>query len=323
MDFPTTPATLDFADNSSTVLTNTDSSVIHNTSLTSDTSIVSCVDNTSVLDSAIPAVTNTSSDNAMNTHQMLTRAKVGTFKPNVLLSTKYALSASHMSHFELVTPTCYSQAAKIPVWLKAMELENTALQDAGTWTKVPPNPSQNVVGCKWVFKIKYNPDGTLERCKARLVAKGFHQVEGFDFTETFSPVVKPTTIRLVLSLDVNFDWNMKQLDVSNEFLHGDLKEEVYMKQPPGFEDKEIHIIYVNYINHYMVLNRLLEPGMKSSWMLSLMLILFLLKQILLCLFRNWALNSLSFLFMLVISSSQETTQLTVTLSLLIFPQNFQ
>ncbi|XP_019168035.1 PREDICTED: uncharacterized protein LOC109163785 [Ipomoea nil] len=95
----------------------------------------------------------------------------------------------------------------------------------------------NVVGCKWVFRTKRKADGTIERHKARLVAKGFNQVAGQDFFETFSPVVKPTTVRLLLSLAISRGWVIRQLDVHNAFLNGNLAETVYMRQPPGYEDQ--------------------------------------------------------------------------------------
>ncbi|CAL8119652.1 unnamed protein product [Prunus armeniaca] len=103
-----------------------------------------------------------------------------------------------------------------------------------TWTLIPPSSSQNLVGCKWVFRVKHNSYGIIERHKARLVAKGFHQQQGIDYTDTFSSVIKPTTIRVVLSLVVSRGWSLCQLDIKNAFLHGFLKEDVYMTQPQGF-----------------------------------------------------------------------------------------
>lgn len=97
---------------------------------------------------------------------------------------------------------------------------------------------QNLVGCKWIFKIKRLPAGSIDRYKARLVAKGFHQRPGVDYLETFSPVVKPTTVRLVLSLTVSRGWSLCQLDVNNAFLQGHLSEDVFMAQPPGFLDRD-------------------------------------------------------------------------------------
>ena len=93
---------------------------------------------------------------------------------------------------------------------------------------VPAPPHINLVGCKWFFKLKLNSDGSISRYKARPVAKGFHQQAGADFHETFNPVIKLTTVRLVLAIAVNCKWELRQLDVSNAFLHGYLKEDVYM-----------------------------------------------------------------------------------------------
>lgn len=95
---------------------------------------------------------------------------------------------------------------------------------------------KNVVDCKWMIRIKYKSDGSLNRYKARLVAKGFTQRPGVDYHSTFSPVVKPTIIRLVLTIATQQGWFINQLDINNAFLQGKLDEEVYMRQPQGFED---------------------------------------------------------------------------------------
>jgi hypothetical protein len=126
-----------------------------------------------------------------------------------------------------------------------MNIEFTALLKNGTWNLVPPKSHTNVVGCKWVFHIKQNADGSLARYKTRLVAKGFHQQQGLNYGDTFSHVIKPITIRTILSLAVASNWNIRQLDVTNAFLHGFLSEDVYMTQPPGF----VHFSFPNHVCH--------------------------------------------------------------------------
>ena len=91
-------------------------------------------------------------------------------------------------------PTNYTQASKSAHWREAMNTEFSALLQNGTWSLVIPPHQANIVGCRWIYKIKLKADGTIERYKARLVAKGFHQQEGIDFYDTFSPVVKHATI---------------------------------------------------------------------------------------------------------------------------------
>ncbi|MFS7923079.1 putative RNA-directed DNA polymerase [Helianthus anomalus] len=135
-------------------------------------------------------------------------------------------------------PTSFTVANKSTEWRNAMAKELSALHKNGTWSLVPPVHNANVVNCKWVYRLKTDPNGNITRYKARLVAKGFNQQPGVDYHETFSPVVKSVTIRTVLSLAITSKWNLRQLDVQNAFLHGDLEETVYMKQPPGFVDKE-------------------------------------------------------------------------------------
>jgi hypothetical protein len=118
-------------------------------------------------------------------------------------------------------------------WRAAMQVEFDALCANNTWTLVPHPHGVNIVTHKWIFKHKLNPDGTLERYKARWVVRGFSQWPGVDFGDTFSPVVKPGTIRTVITLIASHQWPANQLDVSNAFLHGQLGEQVYCQQRPA------------------------------------------------------------------------------------------
>ena len=115
-----------------------------------------------------------------------------------------------------------------------MEAEFNSLTTMGTWSLVPPTQATNIIKSKWVFRIKYKPNGDIERYKARLVAKGFQQRPGLDYTETFSPVVRPATVRTILTLATTQGWSLRQLDINNAFLQGTLHDEVYMAQPQGF-----------------------------------------------------------------------------------------
>ena len=111
-----------------------------------------------------------------------------------------------------------------------------ALTNQKTWVLVPKPHGRHPVGYKWVYKIKHNADGSIFRYKARLVAESYNQEYELDYSDTFSPVIRQETIRLVLSLVVRNNWLINQLDVSNAFLHGMLDETIYMTQPLGYVD---------------------------------------------------------------------------------------
>ena len=115
-----------------------------------------------------------------------------------------------------------------------MEVEMTTLEKNNTWELVQLPKGKQLVGCKWVYTIKYKSDRTLDRYKARLVAKGYTQVYDIDYLDTFAPVAKLNTVRVLLSLAANLSRPLMQYDVKNAFLYGDLEEEVYMDLPLGY-----------------------------------------------------------------------------------------
>jgi len=119
-------------------------------------------------------------------------------------------------------------------WRQAMLDELNALQSSGAWELVSLPSGKFVVGCRWVFAIKVGPDGTIDRLKARLVAKGYTQIFVLDYDDTFSPMEKMAFVRLFIVMAALQRWPLYQLDVKNVFLNGDLQEEIYMEQPPGF-----------------------------------------------------------------------------------------
>jgi len=119
-----------------------------------------------------------------------------------------------------------TEALKYAYWKIAMQDELTALATNNTWQLTPFPPGKKTIGCKWVYKIKHNSDGTIDRYKAQLVTKVLTQLKGLDFLDTFAPIAKLTTLKLLLAIATSQNWILKQLDVNNAFLHGDLLEEV-------------------------------------------------------------------------------------------------
>ena len=166
-----------------------------------------------------------------------TQHPISKFVTYAHLSKPVQALVTNLSSEEL--PTSIQEAWANPNWKHAIMEEMRALEKNGTWEVVPKPKDKVPVGCRWVFTIKYKADGEIERYKARLVAKGYAQTYGIDYQETFAPVAKMNTVRVLLSLAANQDWPLQQLDVKNAFLNGDLKEEVYMELPPGFENRNM------------------------------------------------------------------------------------
>ncbi|KAH9660405.1 hypothetical protein KPL70_024186 [Citrus sinensis] len=126
-----------------------------------------------------------------------------------------------------------------------MQEEIEALHKNKTWELVPLPHERKAIGNKWVYKIKRDGNDQVERYRARLVVKGCAQKEGINFNEIFSPVVRLTTVRVVLAICATFDLHLEQLDVKTVFVHGELKEEIYMLQPEGFAEKENLVCRLN------------------------------------------------------------------------------
>ncbi|KAI3520492.1 hypothetical protein L1887_09941 [Cichorium endivia] len=134
-------------------------------------------------------------------------------------------------------PASYLEATKETQWMKAMRAEIDSIEKNQTWTLTRLPPNRKVIGLKWVFKLKKDASGTVTKHKARLVAKGYVQQKGVDFEDAFAPVARMESIRLILALAAKENWVVHHLDVKSAFLNGELKEEVYVSQPSGFEVK--------------------------------------------------------------------------------------
>ena len=154
--------------------------------------------------------------------------------PSIQLQIMFLLKNFTQALASFHIPNNVEEVLSDPKWAEAMEDELEALKKNNPWKLVSLPKGNKLMGCKWVFSIKYKVDRSIDRYKARLVAKGFTQTYDVDHVETFSPVAKLNTIRVLLSLVANLDWPLHQLDMKNAFLYGDLDEEVYMDIPPGY-----------------------------------------------------------------------------------------
>ncbi|CAL5403117.1 unnamed protein product [Camellia sinensis] len=142
-----------------------------------------------------------------------------------------------ITHFALLSdcdPVTFNDAVQDPKWQHAMDEEIHAIEENNTWELINLPKGHKSIGVKWVYKTKLNAQSKIEKYKARLVAKGYKQQLGIDYNEVFAPVARHDTIRLVIALAAQKSWPIFQLDVKSAFLHGDLQEEVYVDQPPGY-----------------------------------------------------------------------------------------
>jgi len=136
----------------------------------------------------------------------------------------------------VIEPTTVDEALADDGWILAMQDELNQFKRNDVWDLVPKPEHKNIIGTKWVFRNKLNEQGEVIRHKARLVAQGYSQQEGIDYTETFALVARLEAIRLLLSYAVNHNITLYQMDVRSAFLNDVISEEVFVKQPPGFED---------------------------------------------------------------------------------------
>nr|GEW34166.1 hypothetical protein [Tanacetum cinerariifolium] len=151
-------------------------------------------------------------------------------------------------------PQSYTQAIKDFRWIDAMSKELQALEANNTWSLTTLPQGKIPIACKWVFKIKCNSDGSIERLKAILVAKGCTQKEGTNYTETFPPVAKMVIVKTFLAIAVHHNWHIAQLDISNAFLYGDLHEEVYIALPQGYKPLT-NISHTSYADTFLLTYR--------------------------------------------------------------------
>ena len=178
------------------------------------------------------------------------RAKVSTRR-------QLANFSNHHAYISLVEPKKVFEALEDSDWLEAMHEELNNFKRNKVWTLVEkPKECRNVIGTKWIFKNKQDEFGNIVRNKARLVAQGFSQVEGIDFGETYAPVARLESIRILLAYASHHNFKLQQMDVKSAFLNGPLHEEVYVKQPPGVED-------LNFPNHVYKLDKALY-GLKQA-----------------------------------------------------------
>jgi hypothetical protein len=181
---------------------------------------------------------------------------LGDIQKGVTTRSCVAHFCEHYSFVSSIEPYRVEDALRDSDWVLAMQEELNNFTRNEVWQLVP-RPNQNVVGTKWVFRNKQDEQGVVTRNKARLVAKGYSQVEGLDYGETYAPVARLESIRILLAYATYHGFKLYQMDVKSDFLNGPIKEEVYVEQPPGFEDSE-------YPNHVYKLSKALLGSSKPQ-----------------------------------------------------------
>jgi hypothetical protein len=180
---------------------------------------------------------------------------LGAIEKGVTTQSGVATFCEHYLFVSSFEPFKVEDALRDPDWVVAMQEELNNFKRNQVWSLVE-RPKENVVGTKWVFHNKQDEFGVVTRNKARLVAKGYSQVKGLDFEESFAPVARLESIRILLAYTTHHDFRLFQMDVKSAFLNGPIKEEVYVEQPSGFEDQE-------YPNHVYKIQKVLY-GLKQA-----------------------------------------------------------
>ncbi|KAK0588038.1 hypothetical protein LWI29_033242 [Acer saccharum] len=161
---------------------------------------------------------------------------IGEVKEGVRTRRQLANLISYTCYTSQIEPKKVEEALNDEFWVLAMQEELNQFERNEVWTLVPRPKTTNVIGTKWIFRNKSDEDGNIVRNKARLVAQGYSQIEGIDFEETFAPVARLESIRLLLSISCVHKFKLHQMDVKSAFLNGFLQEEVFVEQPKGFVD---------------------------------------------------------------------------------------
>ena len=168
----------------------------------------------------------------------------------------------HHAFVSMIEPKKVYEALEDPEWVIAMQEEQNNFERNKVWTQVrKPKDCKNVIGTKWVFKNKQDEHGIVTRNKAWLVAQGYSQVEGIDYGETYVPVARLESIRILLAYASHHNFKLQQMDVKSAFLNGPLSELVYVKQPPGLRIPTSRTMSTSWIRHSMALNKPHVRGM--------------------------------------------------------------